>query len=130
MLKLWLIALFSDQVGGTGPLRIGGAPLMEAESEVVIAKEVVEVPGEESETVRLLPGHTVYRLFIDSPRLIPAVEAAALSGAPNPYVDVMVEDGRSFSRCLLESSYTWNGYSRQARERRTRYGLRCEIQLN
>jgi hypothetical protein len=122
--------LFSGQVGGTGPLRIGGAPVMQAESEVVISKEVVEVPGEESETVRLLPGRSVYRLFIDSPRLIPVVEAASLSGAPNPYLEVMVEDGRSFSRCLLESSHTCNGYSQKARERRTRYGLRCEIQLN
>jgi hypothetical protein len=120
--------LFLLSIGGapSGQVLVGGAPVAGAESEVVIDKEVLETRDSDTDLVRLAPGRTSYRVFITASALVPAIEAACLPGALNPYVELMVEDGRSFSRCLVESSHTANHYSRLGRRRETRYGLRCE----
>jgi len=89
-----------------GPVLIDGQPVPDASSEVSIEKEVLEFREGGSNVVQLIPGLATYRVCVQSRQLIPAVEAACAPGSTDPFVDVTVEDGRTFLQCLIESSNT------------------------
>jgi hypothetical protein len=89
-----------------GTVAIDGQAVKDASSEVRIEKEVLEFREGGSNVVQLIPGLATYRVCVQSRLLIPAVEAACAPGSSDPFVDVTVEDGREFVRCLVESSNT------------------------
>jgi hypothetical protein len=93
-------------VAMAGPVAIDGQAVPDASSEVSIEKQVTEYRDGTSNSVQLVPGPATYRVCLQSCQLIPAVEAACAPGSDDPFVDVTVEDGRMFVRCLIESSNT------------------------
>jgi hypothetical protein len=111
----WLIvpakAHVAAQAAAWGTVLVNGNVVPKAKSAVEIQKEVREFREGGGGGTRLLPGEVEYRVCIESPALIPVIEAACAPEAPNPYLDVTVEDGRSFTRCLVESSSTSNQHT-------------------
>jgi len=91
-----------------GPVLVEGQPVEGACSEVSIEKQVTEFREGSSDVVRLIPGPATYRVCVESRNLVPAIEAACAPDSADPFVDIVVEDGRSFVRCLVESSKTGN----------------------
>lgn len=111
------------------PVLIEGQRVEGAFSEVSIEKQVLEFRDGTTNTVQLIPGPATYRVCVESRNLIRAVEAACAPGSDDPYLDIVVEDGRSFVKCLVESSNTVNQPARcdcPARKPGTRYCFRCE----
>ncbi len=109
-----------------GPVLVNGNPVPKAKTEVNIEKEVIEFREGGTGDTRLIPGRVKYRVCIESPGLVPAIEAACAPDAQNPYLEVGIEDGRAFSRCLVESSKTFNRRADHGSKRITGYCLRCE----
>jgi hypothetical protein len=93
-------------VAMAGPVLIDQHAVPDASSEVSIEKQVIEYRDGTSNGVQLVPGPATYRVCLQSCQLIPAVEAACAPGSDDTFVDVTVEDGRTFVRCLVESSNT------------------------
>jgi hypothetical protein len=108
---------------------IDGQQIPKASSDVSIEKEVIELRDGGSDIVQVIPGPVTYRVCIEASELISAIGAACAPNADDPFLDIVVEDGRSFARCLVESSRTGKHEthgSGKAMKRRSRYCLRCE----
>jgi len=68
-------AVEAQPAAAQSPVLVNGNPLPKAKSEVNIEKEVIEFREGGGDT-RLIPGPAEYRVCIESPGLVPAIEAA------------------------------------------------------
>jgi hypothetical protein len=118
--------LVAEPAAAAGQVLVNGTPVPRGNSRVDIEQTVIEFREGGGDEVRLLPGPIAYRLCIVSPHLIPAVEAAYAPGTQNPFLEVVVEDGRAFGRCLVESSRTFPRHPPRGSTSTTDYCLRCE----
>jgi hypothetical protein len=128
-LSMGLVTILSAATllsAAVGPVLVNGNPVPGARSEVNIQKQVLEFREGGSNTIHLIPGTVAYRVCIESPDLIAAIEAACAPDAANPFLDVAVEDGRAFDHCLVETSKTFHRQLLRSSKRVTEYCLRCE----